>query len=363
MQSRRQQSRKAERSAAQITRSRRPARPAIVRPASHVLGIAPASQLSLPSLAGVPTEFKLSNAAEKLAPIAAALVQRGYCTREMWEASQHDLTEFISAGLTNLLHAHGATKIDGYIDLHCGLSDERGYRSSESELHFLLEVGNCGYMQVGKAIDAMEDTAPGLGAAYYGHLTATLWGFCELYDFWRTEQYRDYQIEGIRDEHDFGTDTPTDEQIEKAGYDVVQPRESVPGRILASVEKPRLGRTKKALALLKRHRSAHPEWIEPLLAMVATAAEYDLLRMKDELEESPLPSFVVCFEQHDAICAAFDDYAQTALEGDQATVFRAPFDPANPKAVTTAIEALEMVTDLYSHACTLAAQFKPEDAD
>lgn len=312
--------------------------------------------MSLPSLTGIPAKLTYNRDNSKLLPVAAALIEQKYATEEMWDRTL-DLSALVQSGLDVLLEREGSATASAHMELYPTLTDEHNSDPASSQLCFQLQVGNCGYFCIGKPLEAMEETAAGLGGAFYCVLSRSIWTFGEAYDIDRARESADYQRECA--EQDQNVDKLTPEQ--ESQYEFWDPEKAIPASVLDAVNDRRKGHIKARLAMLRKHSDGpHQAWIQPLLRIAKLADRYRKTKI-DELEEAPLPSFLICFKPHDDIVAAFDDYAQSAMESDQSTVYLKWFDTKKPSTIAQALHSLRLITSLYAATSSLADAMRESD--
>lgn len=356
------------------TRSRRrkaTARPAsrtsILRPAAHVLTLAPASPLSLPTLAGIPTKFVISDDTQLLAPVASALIEHGVADRDKWEESKQQLGTFIELAMDELIANEGGNAITDHMEMYVSLTDVSGYYGpKDGDLRIELQVGNCGFMCVGSTLDALEAEVPGLAAAFYAHLVSALHMIGWAYDWHNAEANRDSQLEMIAEENSLDcAEDVTPEILAKLGYEVPDLDGVIPAHagLKDAVEKPTTHCTPEHLEMLKSHSDGpNAAAIEILLRLWRYAQAYRKAP-SHALDNSSLPSFLLAFRPNDQIVAAFDEYSQTALEGDESTVYVRLFHHDKPKEVRTALRSFTAIVKCYAAACELADLMMPNKED
>jgi hypothetical protein len=328
---------------------------------SHVLTLGQSNILSLPSLAGVPADYTFSQDSTGLVRVAQHLIRLNVASEVMWRESNNNLITFVQAAFDSLLDNAGGVQCSEHMEIGLTVSNkpvERWELQTDTVMAVAIDIGNCGFLCLGKAVNALEDEAVGLGAAFYSVLVSSLAQYCHIFDYSTAEYSRDCQVEMACDE--LGVDPDNLPEEAKANYEFYEPKRAVPSRILAAVQSPIRFGAKQPLALLSSHRSGiHAAWIELVIALDGLAKRYKKAK-GDQLEDSCLPSFLLAFNKHDDIIAAFDDYSQTALEGDTSTVYVKRFDAAIPAEIKAALTSVTLITQLYSTTCKLAESINLE---
>jgi hypothetical protein len=151
------------------------------------MALAPAFAQALPSLDGIATEYNHEVHAELLFDLCATLVRAGMGTPETWQQcagnaivfAKHAMTSGIGAERGDLLQRNGEYQLQV-----SDVVEQDGYDASlgEGQLAVTIECSGCGYLKIGPAIDALEEEAEGLGAAFYWMLTYALYRVMRLYN-------------------------------------------------------------------------------------------------------------------------------------------------------------------------------------
>jgi hypothetical protein len=208
---------------------------------------------------------------------------------------------------------------------------DRGLESSE--LVVLINSGNCGYLEIGEALDALEKEEAGLGAAFYWELTSSLYRVMRVYNhddaLFREEQLREWaeqEEEQAREQSEFP-------EVEKSLPECIR-------KTLKHGDKHLQGRR-----LLRQHRDgAFGGWIARLRRMQALSrlcpkSGHDL--GDGYYDSTPLPSLLVVFKQHDAVAACFDEESQHMLESSPQPTLSIVFSPHDDSEVQKAKKIIE----------------------
>jgi hypothetical protein len=190
---------------------RTPSAPRITNPA-------PAFGQVLPTLDTVPTEYNHEVNAELLYDLGAALVKAGLGSPETWQRCGGNAVIFAQHSIMGRIGAHRGDLLQRNVEFHLQVSDvlerdgyglqvsdvlERdGYGStlSNGQLAVTIECGGSGYLKIGPALDALEDQAGGLGAAFYWTLIHALYRVMRIYDHSDALMYEEMLIESANED-------------------------------------------------------------------------------------------------------------------------------------------------------------------
>jgi len=279
------------------------------------VALAPAFAQALPSLDGIATEYTHEAHAELLFDLCAALVRAGMGTPETWQQSAGNALVFAKHAMMSGVGADRGDLLQRNVEYHLQVSDvveQDGYDASlgEGQLTVTIECSGCGYLKIGPAIDALEQEARGLGAAFYWVLTYALYPVMRLYNHDDAFMYEERMTEaadaddgGNRDQYEFP-------EIEKA----------LPECIRKTLKHRRKNWALDARRLLQRSRNGrYGSWVERL-RRIQRLSRLRLKQSRDWIENGnydspPVPSLLVSFKERDAITACFDDEGQYMLEG------------------------------------------------
>jgi hypothetical protein len=359
------------RRAAQLTkrqpRRHRNACTAVFSPTPNVLTLAPATPLSLPSLAGVRQSYSFSEDDKALLTIAQRLIRKGYCTEQMWNGV---LLDFVSKGFDAMLVAHRGDDTIGAINVHAGITrpDYRWWDTnkplSPSELLVAVEVSECGWFQTASTVTALERQCRGAGVAFYIALSLSLDRFCETFDYHRAKWDYDQSMEMAQDELSAECESPAElaERLAQHEAELNDPNRNLPKCLVAPLTRgtnkgPRVTLA-DAIATLERFRlglrpSRLTRKIDTVLTLAREAIGFDRQKHGEERYGDILPSFIVAFKPNDNIYAAFDEYGQHALEGDLSPSYTQRFDTENPRQIDRALDTIAKITRMYAAACRL----------
>jgi hypothetical protein len=296
-------------------RSRRPKAVATVRDTATfgVATLAGQSGQCLPKLDGVRTSYDHELKAELLYDLCAALVQCGLGTANHWRESGANGNLFVRQALRDAITQDRLDLLARNIEYHLNIQDVVDRFGEEralevNELAVLITSGNCGYLEIGVALEALEQEEKGLGAAFYWELIHSLYRVMRIYDHSDAYEFAERQREYAE------CDEENAEQYEFPDVD-----KGLPECIRASVKRGHnKGKCADRRLLLKHRKGLFGQWIERIRNIQRHARLYRN-KGKDLAESGyydspPVPSVLIAFKQHDVITACFDEESQYMLE-------------------------------------------------
>jgi hypothetical protein len=161
--------------------------------ARRITTLALAFGQALPTLDTVPTEYNHEVNVELLYDLGAALVKAGLGSPETWQRCGGNAVVFAQHSIMSGIGAQRGDLLQRNVEFHLRVSDvlERdGYDStlSNGQLAVTIECGGSGYLKIGPALNALEEQAEGLGAAFYWtlihyilHVLAMSFGVAEMW--------------------------------------------------------------------------------------------------------------------------------------------------------------------------------------
>jgi hypothetical protein len=322
--------------------------------APRLSALAPATPLSLPSLANVPSSYEYYDGDARLFALLRRLSEHGMAATEPMAIRKLRTSPlaYVEASLASWVQAHGGDKIDGNIDYYLAISSESDEWVAEangnSPLLITAEAVACGYMVAGAAIGALEAEAKGLGLTFYRVLAASLAKWMRVYDYFdarcnveKLEEWRDMEDEGHREQ-----------------YEIPDVESAIP----TFLRKARLKVMRSDFSRLRKHQSGKfGTWIRRLLDMYRLGqgpVEGDVREViSSYYEQSCLPSQMIVFHKNDAIQGCFDEESDHWLEASSEPCFAVGFDPADIDQTTVALRSLETFLHLNRELCLLTEDF------
>jgi hypothetical protein len=317
-----------------VHRSTRSSTPATVRDLATV-GVSTLARQSgqcLPTLGNTPTEYSHEMQAELLFDLCSALVRCGIATPSHWKQSGGSGNLFVQHAIKNAITEARLALLERNIEYYLNITDvidrfgdERAFEANE--LVVLITSGNCGYLEIGGALEALEKEEKGLGAAFYWHLTHSLYRVMRIYDhtdaFEHEERLKEYAESD--DEEPGQSEFP---EVEKGLPECIRTT------LKADHTLDRLGGRR---LLLKHRMGKFGVWIEKLrkiqgLTRLQRRAGKDL-NESGYYDSPPLPSLLIAFKQHDVVTACFDEESQYMMESSPEPALSVVFSPRDAAEV------------------------------
>ncbi|HEY0308123.1 MAG TPA: hypothetical protein VGB94_08180 [Acidobacteriaceae bacterium] len=290
----------------------------------------------MPVLDGIPTSYSHEFHAELVYDLCAALVREGIGTPKTWQACGENALAFAQHAILHGIGKDRCNLLQRNVEYHLQVSDvtERdGYDTAleNGQLAVTIECSGAGYLQIGQAIDALEEEAEGLGAAFYWTLTYALYRVIRIYNHDDALQYEERMKE-------YAEEDPEN----KNQYEFPDVEKALPECIRNTLAHDHKGWILRARRLLSKSRGGrYGSWIERL-RKIQQLSRLPLHQSRDFLENGnydspPLPCLLVAFKEHDAVTACFDEEGQYMLEGSSEPALGVVFCPQRPDEVRHAL--------------------------
>jgi hypothetical protein len=291
-------------------------------------------------LGTVPTTYSHEFRAELLYDLCAALVREGLGGPETWRKCEESAVVFGQRAIMESIGEERWNLLQRNVEYHLSVSDVAEQDGEDrllghGRLAVTIECSGCGFLKIGPAIAALEDEAPGLGAAFYWTLTYALYRVMRIYNHDDALQYEERMHEYAED------DEENREQYEFPEVDKALP-ECIQQTLVSEDHR---AFTLKARRLLLKHISGkYRSWIQRL----RTIQRLSRLKLPTDLyfredggyDTIPLPSLLVAFKEHDAVVACFDEESQYMLEGSAEPTLGVVFSPQKPEEVRRALRVV-----------------------
>jgi hypothetical protein len=270
--------------------------------------------------------------------LCAELVDRGLGTPDIWRKCGRNAVAFAQYSIMAAIGAERSDLLRRNVEYHIEVSDvfSDGYhygsdaRVGEGKLCLSVTCQGTGYLRIGPALDALEQEAAGLGAAFYWTLVRSLYRVMRIYDHEDAMMYEE-NLHAYADEDDSGEP-----------YEFPEVERALPPYIAATLDR---GNGLDCRKLLSAHaHGPHGSWIGRLrtmerLSRLRVRSSRHLL--EGNYDAPPLPSLIVAFRDHDAIVACFDEESQHMLESSSEPTLCVDFSPGKTDEVDHAVRALE----------------------
>jgi hypothetical protein len=286
----------------------------------------------------VPTSYEHEVHSELLYDLCVCLVRCGIGRPSHWKQSGGSGNRFVQNVIRQAITDERLDLLERNLEYHLQVADvierygyDRGLESSE--LAVLINSGNCGYLEIGQALEALEKEEKGPGAAFYWELTSSLYRVMRVYNHYdalmREEQLREWaeqEEEEAREQYEFP-------EVEKGLPECIR-------KTLKHGNK----RLQHRRLLLRHQNGRFKGWIIRLRRMQNLSRLYP--KSGHDLGDSyydsaPLPSLLVVFKQHDAVAACFDEESQHMLEGSSESTLSVVFSPHDDAEVQKAKQIVE----------------------
>ena len=308
---------------------------------SGIETLARCSGHALPTLEGAQTTYEHELHSELLYDLCAALVRCGIATAEHWKQAAGRGNTFVQLAIRSAITDERLDLLHRNIDYHLQVSDvidRFGYERAleTTELAVTINSGNCGYVEIGAFLEALEAEQKGLGASFYWQLTYSLYRVMHIYNhddaLMREEQLREW----------------AEQEEEEAAdhYELPEVEKGLPKCIRTSLKREEPQHKLRDRRLLLKHRlGKFGRWIERLRAIQRLSRLYP--KAGKDLNETgyydsvALPTLLVAFKPHDVITACFDEESQSMLEGSPEPALSIVFDPHVEEEVAKAKRIVE----------------------
>lgn len=318
--------------------------------------LAPSWPQALPSLAQVPAHYSHEVNGELLYSLCAALTAKGLGSPETWMKCERNCVAFARYSIMNAIGVERGELLQRNVEWRLEISDKLsdGYFTSESDppveqgkLCVSASCNGCGYLRIGRALDALEQEAQGLGSAFYWSLLHALYRVMRVYDHDDALMYEEQLREYISED-----DTANPDE-----YEFPEVKKALPAYIEQTLD------TKWTVAgqrLLASHANGpHESWVRRLrvlnrLARVQVPTDGEVVR--GNYDGPPLPALVLAFRDHDAIVACFDEESQHMLEASSEPTLCVVFSPDNRAEFERACAAVSRFVAFNAELFTLVEE-------
>jgi hypothetical protein len=300
--------------------------------------LAPAFTNALPTLDGMPFSYSHEFHAELLYELCTALVREGLGGPETWRRCEGSAVVFAQRAIMEAIGEERWNLLQRNVEYHLSVSDlaERDGQDVPLEngrLSVTVECGGSGFLKIGPAIEALEEEAAGLGAAFYWTLTYAIYRVMRIYNHDDALEYEERMKEYAEEDENPGE------------YEFPEVEKALPECIRLTMRGGCGVRAIQARRLLSpRCDGKFQSWFKRLrtierLSRVPLRSDPSF-REEGGYDMIPLPSMVVAFKEHDAIVACFDEESQYMLEGSAEPALGVVFSPREPEEVRRAFRTV-----------------------
>src|ERR1700744_5073740 len=190
-------------------------------PASGMTTLAAPFVQSLPDLSSVPGEYNHEVNAGLLYELGIALAKLGFGSPETWKKCDGNPIVFAKHSIMSAIGPERGDLLQRNVDYCLEVSDVLdpiGHRkpSAHASLTVTIQCSGAGCLKIGPALDALEQQAPGLGAAFYWTLVRTLYRMRRIYDLDEAMQYEERLRESASEDDEENRDQYEFPEVEKA---------------------------------------------------------------------------------------------------------------------------------------------------
>jgi hypothetical protein len=183
--------------------------------------LAPAFCQALPSLDAIPTAYSHEFNAELVYDLCSVLVREGLGTPEIWQRCNGSAIVFAQHAIMHGIGEERWNLLQRNVEYHLQVRDvaeREGFDTAleNGQLAVTIECSGSGYLKIGPAIDALEEEAEGLGAAFYWILTYALYRVMRIYNHDDALQYEERMKEYAEDGEEGNKDLYEFPEVEKA---------------------------------------------------------------------------------------------------------------------------------------------------
>jgi hypothetical protein len=277
---------------------------------------------------------------ELLFEFCAALVRCGVAGPIHWKWAGERGNVFVQNAIREAITTDRLELLQRNLEYHLQVADviekygyDRGLETTQ--LVVMITSGNCGYFEIGDAVEALEMEEKGLGAAFYWQLTYSLYRVMRLYNHDDALMREEQLHEWAEEEQEEGGGQYEFPEVEKGLPECIR-------RTLKGGDSHHQLRDRRLL--IKHQRGRFGTWITRLRRIQRLARLYP--KSGKDLgdgyyDSAPLPSLLVAFKQHDAICACFDEESQYMLESSPEPALSIVFSPHDDDDVRKAKKIVE----------------------
>jgi hypothetical protein len=295
--------------------------------------------------------------------LCAALVREGLARPETWKRCGESSVVFAQRAIMEAIGEDRWNLLQRNVEYHLSISDVAEREGIDEPLEkgrlaITIDCSSAGFLKIGPTIDALEEEAAGLGAAFYWTLTYALYRVMRIYNHDDALQY-DERMHEYADEDEENREQYEFPKVEKA----------LPECIQKSLKRDdHRAFMRESRRLLATHRAGkYRSWIEHLLTIERLSrtrlATDPRFREGGGYDSIPLPSLLVAFKEHDAVIACFDEESQYMLEGSSEPALGVIFSPQKPEEVRRAVRAVRCFVALNAELFQMVEELQEWEKD
>ncbi len=296
-------------------------RPRLAKPAAHPI----ATPLALPTLAGVPVRYTENHGANRVATVLLAFMECGLIEEADLQAHWTAEEEILQRAITRWLEREGKGLEIFHPHIvfgdYCEDYSDREKLSSNT-MHIIFGASEMQYGFMGKGVEAIEASAPGLGKTLlhylYSALNSTLYSVSPntildtaRFTYW---QGCDDEKEALEEIAAMGEEPEDFEIFSRADLFKNMPEWAAePEAVLADYQ----------IAALLRHQDkktrAAAKAVQELAGLLSDTAYTPPKWLDNEYRDCVNPAIFLRWADHDAMEQVFDDFYQYVIQTECAT--------------------------------------------
>ena len=287
-------------------------------------------QLAIPRLPGIPASYSHASRGDVSLLMAADLVHLGLGSLALWHKHHGNSLAFITEALNLWLKEQGADELEDHVNFSFSITDRiEDVNEKDGTIFATIETGDCGYLELGPALGALEREEVGLGAAFYSVLMSAMHEWMNTYNFYDAEMLIDRWKESI--EMDMEEGETFEEHCERQDMHLPDIVKGVPDYVRSMPL-----RESAAVALLKSDAAGpFADWISLVLHARSSKSRFQLKlnEFMYEWEDAPLPSWLIAMNKHDGIVQCFDEESASMHESSRAPACLFRYQAGDRKAL------------------------------
>jgi len=317
--------------------------------------LSPASFLTMPSLAGIPSTYVKCANSNVLTEIAAQCAEAGLGDSKLWENVRKRPWDFLERALSDLVDDElQGMDLTSTIDLYLQL--QKLYEDDNNLYSLALGISTAAWFEIGDVLQKIEAVEPGLASSWYIVFWKSLCKIGYFIDFEEAKNDYDMRVdEGVFE----------DEELSEADMETMNPIHDVPDFILSTFQglahrKMRFGSetaVRRAVKHLNRFvASSLKEFIDPVLRMwnLVEPASFMTRDSFDEDAGSQVPFTTVCIGDSDNIERVSQETYDLLSQGD--------YDDRIWSCVQDAICSLRVFMNVLKEMAALKAALDPKSS-
>ena len=287
-------------------------------------------QLAIPRLPGIPVSYSHAPDRDISLRIAEDLIHLGFGSLDLWRKHHGNSLAFISEALNLWLKGQGVDELEDHVNFSFSITDRiEDVNEKDGTIFATIETGDCGYLELGPLLEALEREQAGLGAAFYSVLLRSMHEWMNTYSYDDAGMLIGRWKESI--ELDMEEGETFEEHCERQDMHLPDIDRGLPQFV-----RTRALSERAAVALLKSHAAGpFADWISLVLHARSSKSRFQvkLNEFLYEWEDAPLPSWLIAMNKHDGIVQCFDEESASMHESSRAPACLFRYQAGDRKAL------------------------------